>query len=616
MYGYCGKILDVDLTTGKIRTVPLDGELAGQFIGGSGVAAALFCRMSGERIAGLSPLEPDNPLILMTGPLTGSSLPASGRMVACAKSPLTGIWSESNAGGFFGAELKRAGFDGISIRGCAEIPAVLQITDGTAELHPAGDLWGQDAYVVCDTLRTQGRVLTVGPAGEKMVPYACIVQDKRHYFGRTGMGAVMGSKRLKAVTVKGSGNYTAADRAGLAALRHKMLEKLKESYVIQALSAQGTNSTMDIGSMMGDVPLKNWQTGEWDGVEAINGTAFVEQVQSGQATCFACPVACKREAQVPQGPYAMEAGPGPEYETVASFGTLCLVDNPQAIARINDLCNRYGLDTISCGATIAFAIECFENGLLGNTDTGGLVLQWSDPDLLLELVRQTGENAGFGRLLALGSAALAEKIGPAAQQYLTTVKRLEAPMHDPRAAHGMGLAYATANRGACHVSSLTLQVEHGAALLPLLELDGFWEGQDSAGKAAMVKITQDFGAVFAGAAIFCLLGGIPFDEADLQEALRVTTGEKRTLEQIMACGERIWCLKRAINQLCGMTAADDILPPRLLTPLAEGGAAGSVPDMSLMLKEYYELRGLADDGRFLPEKAAGLGLSRFLRDLR
>lgn len=608
MHGYCGKLLHVDLSSGEINSHPLSTNLMDKYIGGSGVAAAIFYQLLGKSIQCVSPLSPDNPLIFMTGPLCGSGLPASGRMVACAKSPLTGNWSESNAGGFFGTELKRAGFDGIIVSGRAGEPVSLHIKDGMAELCSATELWGLDSYTVCDQLRPFGRVLTIGPAGEKAVTYANIIHDKHHYFGRTGLGAVMGSKQLKAITVQGSSRYVTADKTGLANLRKRLLEKMTESYVIQALTAQGTNSTMDISAMMGDVPLKNWQLGEWDGLEAINGSAFVEEVQTGQSTCYACPVACKREAEVKAGPFATAKGPGAEYETVAAFGALCLVDDPKAITKINEMCNRYGLDTISCGATAAFAIECFEKGLLTENDTGGLQLSWSDPELLVELVKQIGEKRDFGKLLGEGSATLAKRIGPAAQALKTTVKGLEAPMHDPRAAHGMGLAYATAIRGACHVSSLSMQVEHGATLLPMLELDGYWEGQESNGKAAMVKKTQDLGSVFGGSAIFCLLGGIPFNESDLMESLRVTTGKNWDLSELMRCGERIWCLKRTIAHLCGLIAEDDQLPLRLVTPLTAGGAAGSVPDMTRMLGEYYHLRGIDENGHLLPEKLAELGL--------
>ncbi|MFZ5646070.1 MAG: aldehyde ferredoxin oxidoreductase family protein [Bacillota bacterium] len=609
MYGYCGKLLGVDLTAGKISIMPLEMELAEKYIGGSGLAAAIFIRLLGKECGSIDPVGPENPLIFMTGPLTGSPLPCSGRMVACARSPLTGIWGESNAGGFFGAELKKAGFDGIIITGKSPEPVMLHIEDGRAGLQAAGDLWGKDSYEACKALKHRGKVLAVGQAGENGVAYAGIVHDRRHIFGRTGMGAVMGSKLLKAVTAKGTGRVTPGRPEDVAALRRRLGEKLKESYIIQALSAQGTACNVDVGMMLGDVPIKNWQWGQWDGVEKINGTAFEESLQVGRATCFACPVGCKRESRVDGGPYSMETGPGPEYETVASFGAMCLIDSPEAIARLNDLCNRYGMDTISCGATLAFAIQCFESGRLTIIDTGGVELRWSDPGTLIELVKQIGTGAGFGKLLGRGSGALAEKLGPESRKYLTTVKKLESPMHDPRAGHGLGLGYATSVRGACHVSSLTMHVEQGASIYPMLGLgEEAYNGQTSEGKAEMVKKTQDLGMVFGGAAIFCLLGGMVFDDADLVDAMKSVTGGDWTLDRLMECGERIWCLKRAIGNLCGITAPDDMLPEPIMTPLEEGSSAGSVPDMEMMLREYYQMRGLDDSGRVLPEKLRQLGL--------
>ncbi|MHB8157446.1 MAG: aldehyde ferredoxin oxidoreductase family protein, partial [Desulfocucumaceae bacterium] len=406
MYGYCGQILEVDLTEGKISILPLDKDLTEKYVGGSGIAAAILMRRLGRNYATIDPLGPENLLILMTGPLTGGSLPASGRMVACAKSPLTGIWGESNAGGFFGAGLKAAGFDGLIISGKAPDPVVVHIENGGASLVPAGEVWGIVAYHTCDALHSRGRVLAIGQAGENGVAYASIVHDKRHHFGRTGMGAVMGGKLLKAVTVRGSGKIAVGRPGELAELRRRLTEKIKESYIIDALSSQGTNANIDVGMMMGDVPVKNWQIGEWDSVEKINGTTFMETLQVGRASCFSCPVGCKRELKVNGGPYSTEKGPGPEYETVAAFGALCLVDSPEAIARLNDLCNRYGMDTITCGSTLAFAIECFEKGILSYGDTGGLELKWSDPAVLVELVNQIGANIGFGSKLARGSAAL------------------------------------------------------------------------------------------------------------------------------------------------------------------------------------------------------------------
>lgn len=608
MYGYCGKILKVDLTESRIEAIPLEQPLVEQYLGGSGLGAALFFDLLGARCGETDPLGPANPLIFMTGPLTGSPLPCASRMVACAKSPLTGIWGESNAGGFLGPELKRAGFDGVIITGRSPSPVTLQITDNTASLKAADNLWGLDTYETWAALQDEGRVACIGKAGENLVPYACIAHDKKHYFGRCGLGAVMGSKKLKAVTVKGSGKYQPARPDNLASLNKALRQKLEDSYLIQALSAQGTNSSLDLGMMLGDVPVKNWQLGYWEEAEQINGTALAEGIQVGVGTCYACPVACKREVAVPNGPYATERGPGPEYETVASFGTMCLVSDPEAIAHLNSLCNRHGLDTISCGATIALAIECYEKGLLNDKDTNGLALKWSDPALLIELVNQIAAHQGLGQKLAQGSAKLAQELGAEALQ--TTVKGLESPMHDPRAWYGLGLAYATSIRGSCHVSSLTMLVEQGASIFPGTGLgEDVYQGQTGQGKAEMVKKTQDLGTVFGGSALFCLLGGMVFSDHDLSAALEAATGQPWPIVKIMECGERTWCLKRSIGTLCGAGAASDTLPPRLLTPLSEGAATGSVPPLNSMLQEYYQLRGLDQNGRLTPEKLTTLGLA-------
>lgn len=677
MNGYCGRILHIDLTTETFSEKPLSEEMAADFIGGSGIAAALFFDLLGKDCGQVDPLSPDNPLILMTGPLTGTGLPATGRMVACARSPLTGIWGESNVGGFWGPELKRAGWDGVIITGAAREPVVVRIEQGGAHVDCSKELWGLDTYETCDRLMgtaAEGgrwRVLAIGPAGENLVSYAAIAHDKRHYLGRVGLGAVMGSKKLKAIAVRGLAGKavakataaggeaiatgggeattaragaaemptdaaagladTAASRAGhkaavawpeirkaavarpeeFAALRRSLNAKLKGSFAIEALSAQGTNSVLEVGMYMGDVPVKNWQAGEWDGAEKISGTVFSEKHLVGTRTCFACPVGCKREVEVAEGRFRTPTGAGPEYETVGAFGTMCLIDDSAAICKINELCNRLGLDTITCGSTIAFAIECFERGLITAEVTGGLELRWSDPDLVIELINQIGEQRGFGRVLALGSARMAAPLGPEARECLTTVKGLEAPMHDPRAGFGLGLAYATGYRGACHVSSVTMNVEQGASLYPLLGLaEGIPEGRTGEGKAEMVKLTQDFGGVFAGAGAFCLLGGIPVSDSDLLDALAAVTGRAWDLNTLMTCGERIWCLKRVINNLCGVTSADDVLPPRLTEPLAEGASAGAVPDMERMLPEYYRLRGLDERGWPRVERLEALGLGR------
>ncbi|MGE5577721.1 MAG: aldehyde ferredoxin oxidoreductase family protein [Syntrophothermus sp.] len=626
MHGYQGKILQVNLTSGQIDAVALDEKTRRDFAGGSGIAAKLFFDRIGKQISVLDPIGPDNPLIFMTGPLVGTPVPSTGRMTASAKSPLTGIWGESSVGGFFGAELKFAGYDGILLEGQAPRPVYLEINDGQAHLVPVEEWWGKDAYETIDGLaektaaasrdgssdefaggsaagersaaaKRKPQIIAIGQAGENLVPYAAIVHNKGHLLGRTGMGAVMGSKRLKAVVVRGTGIVQVADEDAVRNLRSRLLEKMKNSILIEALHAFGTNSSMDLGSLSGDVPVKNWQLGAWEGSERINGASFSDKVLVGAKTCYGCPVACKREVAVKDGPFRMEKGPGPEYETVGAFGTMCLNDNVEAICKLNELCNRYGMDTITAGSTIAFAIECFEDGLLTPAQTDGLTLRWGDPELLVELVHLIGKGEGFGKKLALGSRRLAAEIGPEAAEKLSTVKGLEAPMHDPRAGHGMGLAYATSIRGACHVSSLTMGVEQGAAIYPGLGLDGMYQGMESAGKAEMVVKTQNLGMIMSGAAIICQLAGMIYDDADLVEALNAVTGIPWTLEELMEAGDRIWNLKRLIGSLSGAGREDDKLPGRLLTPTAEGGAAGSVPDMDLMLEEFYALREIGADGR-------------------
>ncbi len=673
--GYAGWILVVDLGRGLVEKTPLPERWRRDYVGGSGLAARLLWEEFGLGFGAVDPLGPENTLVFMTGPLTGVPLPGASRMVAAARSPLTGVWGEANVGGFAGASLKSAGFDGVVVRGRAERPVYLEIRgsgpydaggpaddDGWrdngveirdfAELCDAAELWGLDTYETTDVLVARARggagrepvVLAIGQAGENGVLFANIVH-KGHVLGRTGLGAVMGAKNLKAIVISGKGRVGRAARVAQASpertagLRRRLNAKVADSVTLAALTEFGTNTSMEIGPMMGDVPAKNWQIGSWeDGWAALGPGTFAEQgVSIGNATCFACPVACKRVAEVTwddagrgearpgeagcdedwgDGDWrTTKRGPGPEYETVAAFGSMCLVDDPRAVARLNDLCNRYGLDTISCGATIAFAIECFEKGLLPLADTGERVLRWGDGRLVADLVREIGEGRGFGRRLGRGSARLAAEI-PGAEAFLTTVKKLEAPMHDPRAGHAMGLAYATSVRGACHMSGVTFAADQGATVYAALGLGEYTEPKESAGKAELVVKTQDFGMVLGGAAVLCQLVGWVWEEADLVEALGAVTGEQWSLERVIETGERIWLLKRALGYICGARAPDDVLPRRLLEPLPDGGAAGSAPDMETMLQEFYQLRGLEADGRPGVERLRAVGLADVADALR
>jgi aldehyde:ferredoxin oxidoreductase len=605
MYGYVGKLLEVDLTSGKTREIALDPGLARATIGGSGLAARLYLdRLGRPPYAG--PLEAGAPQIVMTGPVAGQPLPGSSRFAICGRSPQSGFWGEASCGGLFAPALKAAGYDGLIITGAAAAPVYLLVEDGRAELRDAAGLWGLDTYATDDALKAlhgaAARTLSIGPAGENLVCYAAVIHDKGHAAGRTGMGAVMGSKRLKAIVTTGRGKCTAAAPPALKALRDAVLTRQQDNLTSQTLQVYGTDGAMYLGSLMGDVPFRNWSAGTWndEATQALDGTAMQETILTGTRTCYSCTVACKREVAVPDESHRVEKGPGPEYETVAAFGSMMLVSDLKAIAAANDRCNRYGLDTISCGATIAFAIEATERGLLKSN------LTWGDATGILEAVDAIAYRRGIGDLLAEGSARAAARIGPDAAEFAITVKGLELPMHSPRAYHGLGIGYATAPRGACH-NAANVYLEMGGVLYPELGLPDAWAERSSVGKALVSAVGQDYACV-QNAACFCVLNNLNFTVTQLVEALRAVTGFPYTVEEIIQTGERLWQLKHGINSLLGATAADDCLPPRLLGPLEDGPTAGSAPDMALMLREFYALRDLDAEGRPSRPRLHRLGL--------
>lgn len=596
--GYAGKILYVDLTSRRLRDELLDRDFAREYIGGLGFGARIFLDLIKDR-PDFDALSPENPLVLMTGPLTGMRMHAVARWCVGAKSPLTGLWGDANAGGFFGAYLKLAGFDGLVITGAADAPCYLHIDDGKVEIRDAQKYWGKDIYTVTDEIvadhlaesKRRGEVLTIGPAGENLVRFATITNRKGHTAGRTGLGAVWGSKKLKAIFVRGTGKLAVAQPERLKALRTELDEVYDESILIASLREIGTPAHMDVGVITGDIPMKNWQQSEWDLFDEIGPIAYQEKILTGNKTCYACGVACKREAEVTEGPFQFARGPGPEYETVATFGTLCLNPSIESIGKANELCNRYGIDTITCGATIAFAIECFENGLIDREDTGGIELTWGNSEAIVAMVEKIGRQEGLGAILAQGSARAAEQIGGNAADLLTTVKGLESPMHDPRSAHGIGLAYAVSPRGACHNASLEHPIEGGTMYLPEFDdVAGDFEEMSSAGKAELNVLSQDYGMFFGSCAGFCLLGAAVLNATQAVEMVNHVTGFDYSLEEVCQLGRRIWYLKRGLSNLFGTKAEDDRLPSRLMAVLEQGPTEGSRPDMDLMLDDFYRLR--------------------------
>jgi aldehyde:ferredoxin oxidoreductase len=582
MNGYMGKLLYVDLTAGELRDEPLDLDLARAFIGGSGLAARLIYDMvDGDT----DPLGPESPLVFMTGPLVGTAMPSAGRCSVCALSPLTGIWGESNTGGFIGPELRFSGYDGIVVTGQAESPVWLAIVEGEPRLRDATDLWGLDSYETQDRIREalnlpRARVACIGPAGENLVKMAAVMNDHGRAAGRTGMGAVMGAKRLKAVALRGSAEVRLADPRGFKAAVREVLRELNDDLAAMALRLAGTAGYVDMALMYGDMPIRYYQQGEWDRASDLSGVLMVEGYQERIRACYRCPIACGRETRALS--FGVEKVDGPEFETLAAFGTLPMVDDLEAVIYAGHLCNVYGLDTISTGCTIALACEMAERGILTESDTGGLRIRYGDSEMVHRLIAMVAHREGFGNMLAEGSAALGERFGVPA--LAATVKGLEVPLHDPRAFSGMAVTYALSPRGACHMQGDMYGVDTGQG--PAFEL-GIEPGDrfDDSEEKGRIAARQ-----LAWRSLYNALTLCHFQNPGVERllgAVNAATAWNLEPEDLMTLGMRIFALKRMLNLRRGVQIADDTLPDLLLQPLEEGGTEGRVPDLGRLLNGAY-----------------------------
>lgn len=607
--GYMGKLLCVDLMQGKITEEPLDVELAHSYIGGSGLGAFLLYRDTGP---GTDPLGPDNPLLFLTGPLTGTRALTSGRYAVVTRSPLTGIWAEADAGGRFGPQLKRAGYDGIIVRGCADKPVYLYVDDGRVELRAADDLWGKDTYETEEIIRERTApdvsVACIGPAGENLVLIASIMNEGSHgrAAGRAGVGAVMGSKNLKAIAVRGSHTVPVAHpeelESSLRSFAPILVKNMKSRHLYG--TAGGVISTEQIG----DFPLENWRRGSWpEGAAKVSGQVMAETMLTGYYYCERCPVGCGREvkADTRWGPVA---GAGPEYETIGTLGGLCLIDDLAAIARGGELCNRYGLDTISTGAAVAFAMECYENGLVTKADADGLELTWGNADAMLGLIEQIALRRGLGALLAEGTVRAAARIGGLAPEFTVHSKGLEFPAHDPRGLSSLAVGYATSNRGACHLQGFTHALEV-AVSMPELNLPNILDRFADTGKGVATAAMQNLMCLFDSLKLckFLLYGGAKVHH--LVEWLNLVTDWDLDVPEFLLIGERLFNLKRMYNVRLGVSRKDDTISPRILVHRRGGGAGDHLPALGRMLSEYYEARGWNEEGIPRPETLDRLGLS-------
>jgi aldehyde:ferredoxin oxidoreductase len=608
MGGYFGKLLVVDLDDQSQRDIPLDESLLKTYIGGSGLGARLLYDCTSKDTA---PLSGENVLIFATGPFTGTRIPSSGRHALVSKSPLTGIWAESDVGGRWGTRLKSAGIDALMVKGAADRPVAIAIENDAVTISDANHLWGMDAYATSALLKKahdpKVEICAIGKAGENRVPLASVMHDGRHgrAAGRCGLGAVMGAKRLKAIVVSGDQKTPVAHPGKLTDLIRQLHARIRKSSAY--LRQYGTAGGMMCLESSGDMPVKNFLRGSWANAEKITGEALAQKYLKGRFACGACPIGCGREVAFQEKKYAVVRGAGPEYESLAAFGSYCLIDDLAAVCVANDLCNRYGMDTISVGAVIAFAMEAFERGVITAGDLGGMALRWGDADAMIEMIRLIGENNGFGRVLGMGVRAAAKALGPETQDLALHVKGLELPAHDPRAYFSSAVSYATANRGACHLAGLTHALENTLSVPELgyaAPLDRF----AALGKGIMAAKMQNLMGMFDALKICKFLLYTNVTVTDLVRCLNRVTDWDFTVDQFLQTGERLFVLKRLYNIRCGVARTDDVLPARLSAPLKEGGAKGRFPDLAAMRSEYYAFRKWDENGVPAADKLRELGL--------
>ncbi|MFX0169097.1 MAG: aldehyde ferredoxin oxidoreductase family protein [Candidatus Hodarchaeota archaeon] len=623
--GYAGQLLHVDMTKGHCKPIPLDREFALTYLGGQGFASRILYDKVGPSI---DPLTPENVLIWATGPFTGTLWPQASRYVVAAKSPLTGIFGEAHSAGHWGPELKFAGFDAIVVTGRARSPVYLFIDNGVARLLDATELWGRDTNETEEIIKeNQGdpglRVSCIGQAGENLVRYAAIINDYDRAAARTGLGAVMGSKNLKAVAVRGSQDISIAKPDRYLEVIEKLHQKMLDSPFTASRAKYGTTNLVELMQEIGRLPSYNMRSGVFAQYQKISGEAIKNQYLVKPRADYACLQRCGRYTLVKTGPYAY-CGGSPEYESQAALGSRCGNDNLESILYGHHISNLYGLDTISTGATISWAMEAWDEGLITAEDTGGIDLSWGNHKTIIKLIHMIAKREGFGDILAEGSYRAAQKIGRGTEKFVMHCKKQEIAGQEPRAQKSMGLASATAARGADHLYAFPvldevgfdeeIGIRYGRAYLPEIG-----DRLNPKYKGVMVKENEDFCAVVESLGVCkygTLIPPVLFYE-DVVATFDVTVGIKFTEAKFRLIGERIVNLNRGFNVREGIRRKDDALPRRLThTPAPEGPSKGQVVELDQMLDEYYEQRGWRlRDGLPTKQTLERVGLKDVVRDL-
>jgi aldehyde:ferredoxin oxidoreductase len=615
--GYAGKILRVNLSNNSISEERLDKLFCRRYLGGTGFISYFLYR---ELKQGVEPLSVDNKLVFALGPVTGTPMIGSGRSAVGGKSPLSGGIALSQVGEYWGSELKRAGYDCIIIEGKAEKPAYIWVNDGEASIKDARHLWGKETKETQQAIRAELgddniRVAMIGPGGENQVKFACIMHGLYDTAGRGGLGAVMGSKNLKAIVVRGHKIPAVADSKRLKELRRWFAENMYNSPVVKGWHQAGTGFDMEAYEQTGELTVRNWRDGLFPGVKNISATTIKETISIGMDSCFACPIRCKKRLKFDE-PYPVDPDyGGPEYESLSALGSNLGVDNVKAIVKGNELCNTYSLDTISTGGVIAFAMECFEKGLLTTEDTGGIELRFGNDAAMLKCIELIAHRDGFGNLLAEGTSKLARKIGHASEDFAIHVKGIDAGHHEPRLMGSVGLGFMVNPHGAdhcCNVLDRKFLVEGGMkAVRPLGFLEPFAEGDMGPRKVALF-VAEHLKQVILDCMLMCHLAAVPLNHKVLTDITEAVTGWDTGVVEMLRIAERALTMTRLFNLREGLTADDDRLPKRFFQPKTDGPLDNRALDPEKMEKAkryYYTLMGWdKDTGVPLPEKIEELCL--------
>lgn len=614
-YGYTGAILRVDLTRKKVWVENQNEIFYRRYMGGSNIALYYLLRLI-PSIANTDACDPHNVLVFSTSVVTGAPFPGNARYTVAAKSPLTGGYGDSEAGGFWGPELKSAGFDAIVIEGCASKPVYLWIHDNQCEIRNAQQLWGKITGNTEDRIKEElreakARVACIGPAGENLVRYASIHSDIVHINGRTGMGAVMGSKRLKAIAVRGTQKISLYDENKVRERARWFTKHFKDNPSLASLYELGTPGAVEGLNCMGLLPTRNFQEGVFEGADKIGGQKMREIV-TGQEGCFACPVRCKKKVEMERGLYPVDPKYGaPEYETLAAFGSNCGVDDLAIIVKANELCNKYGVDTISTGCAVAFAMECYEKGLIDIDQTGGVELRFGNGESVIRIIEDIVRRRNLGDLLAEGVRRASEEIGKGAEEFAIHVKGEEVPMQEPRGKLGVGIGYAVGSKGADHIEVpqdhqfVSKDSEPLKKLSPLGILEPVDTLDVSLRKVRLFVYLQQLRGIYSVLDICIFVGptAAAFSLDDFVELVRGATGWDTSLFELMKAAERWLSLARIFNVKAGFTAKDDSLPARFFTPLRKGPYEGKkVPknEFERLVSSYYRMMGWDEQG--IPSK--------------